>query len=82
MRGQIKNCRENRDRVEREHHNERDYNMYDPYYDQHPRHHSPARNKDSGRIKPFLRNLWKVIWPLNFKPTMIDKYGGTTNPAE
>jgi hypothetical protein len=29
----------------------------------------------------FSRDLWKVICPPNFKPSVIDKYDSSTNPA-
>jgi hypothetical protein len=33
-------------------------------------------------IKAFSRDLKKVCWPLNFKPSGIKKYDGSTNPAD
>jgi hypothetical protein len=33
-------------------------------------------------VKAFSRDLKRVRWPLNFKPSRIDKYDGSTNPAE
>jgi hypothetical protein len=30
----------------------------------------------------FSRDSRKVAWPLNFKPSTIDKYDGSTNPSE
>jgi hypothetical protein len=33
-------------------------------------------------VKAFSRDLKRVRWPLNFKPPGIDKYDGSTNPAE
>jgi hypothetical protein len=82
MHVRIESRRQDRDRVEQERRNERDYDMYDPYYDQPTGHRSPARTRNSGGIKPFSRDLRKVIWPPNFKPSAIDKYDGSTNPVE
>jgi hypothetical protein len=28
------------------------------------------------------RNMKRVCWPINFKPSGIEKYDGSTNPAE
>jgi hypothetical protein len=33
-------------------------------------------------LKAFSRDLKRVCWPLNFKPSGIAKYDGSTNPAE
>jgi hypothetical protein len=68
--------------VELERHNEGDYDMYDPYYEQPTRHHSPLRAWESGGIKPFSRDLRMVIWPPNFMSLAIDKYDGSNNPVE
>jgi hypothetical protein len=32
--------------------------------------------------KPFSHDLKRVCWPLNFKPSGIKKYDGSTNPIE
>jgi hypothetical protein len=37
---------------------------------------------DVGGIKSFSHHLRKVIWPPTFKPSMINKYDGSTKPAE
>jgi hypothetical protein len=81
-RGQIECRRQDRDQVERERHNGRDYDLYGPYYDQPARRHSPVRGRDMGGIMLFSHNMRKVIWPPNFKPSVIDKYDGSTNPVE
>jgi hypothetical protein len=60
----------------------REIMMHGPYYDQPARCCSPARARDSGRIKLLSRDLRKVVWPPNFKPSTIDKYDGSTNPVE
>jgi hypothetical protein len=72
----IESRRQDGDQVDQERHNEWDYNMYGPYYDQ------PARTRDSGGIKPFSRGLQKVIWPPNFNLSAIKKYDGSTNLVE
>jgi hypothetical protein len=33
-------------------------------------------------VKAFSHDLRRVRWPLNFKPSGIKKYDGSTNPAE
>jgi hypothetical protein len=45
-------------------------------------HRSPLKARDLGGIKPFSRDLRKVIRPPNFKPSVIDKYDGSTSRAE
>jgi hypothetical protein len=82
MHGRIRSHQQDRDRVEQERCNERYYDMYRPYYDQPTRHHSPTRTRDLGGIKPFSHDLRKVIWPSDLKPSVIDKYGGSTNPDQ
>jgi hypothetical protein len=82
MRDQIESRWQDRDQAEQERWNERDYDMYDPYYDQPARHRSSPRARDSHGIKLFSRDLRKVIWLPNFKPSAIDKYDGSTNPTE
>ena len=32
--------------------------------------------------RTFTPNLRRVVWPLRFKPGLIEKYDGTTNPRE
>jgi hypothetical protein len=68
--------------VEQERHNERDYDMYDPYCGQPAWHHSPMRTQDSGGINSFSHDLRKVICPLNFKLSVINKYDRSTNPTK
>jgi hypothetical protein len=80
--GRIENRRQDRDRVEHKRHNERDHDWHGPYYAQLARHYSPTRGWNAGGIKPFSHNLKRVHWPLNFKPSGIDKYAGSTNTAE
>jgi hypothetical protein len=41
-----------------------------------------VRTRDSIGIKSFSRDLRKVICPPNFKLSVINKYDGSTNPAE
>jgi hypothetical protein len=78
-RDQIENCRQQRDRADRECHNMRDYDFHGPYYDQPARYRSLTRGRNEGGIKPFSHNLRRVRWTLNFKPLGIDKYDGSTN---
>jgi hypothetical protein len=40
------------------------------------------RGHNVGGIKAFSHDLKRVCWPLNFKPSWIEKYDGSTNPAE
>jgi hypothetical protein len=81
-RGQIMNHRQDRDRIEREHHNERDYHFHGPYYDQPAQRRSPTGGQNVGGINPFSHDLWRVHWPLNFKLSGIEMYDGSTNPIE
>jgi hypothetical protein len=78
----IENHRRDREHAERKCCNERYYDFYGPYYDQPTRCRSPARGHNKGGIKAFCRDLRRVRWPLNFKPSGIDKYDGSTNPAK
>jgi hypothetical protein len=76
-------CRpQDRDRVECEHRNERDNDLHGPYYVQPTQRHSPTRDQDAEGIKSFSPDMTKVVWPPNFKPSMIDKYDGSTKAAE
>jgi hypothetical protein len=81
-RDRIKNLCQEQDRIECKRRDERDYDYYGPYYDQPHRHRSPVRGCNEGGIKPFSRNLKRVCWPLYFKSSGIEKYNGSTNPAE
>jgi hypothetical protein len=36
----------------------------------------------AGGVKVFSLDLKRECWPLNFKPSRIEKYDGSTNPAE
>jgi hypothetical protein len=40
------------------------------------------RGRNVGGVKAFSRNLKRVCWPLNFKPSGIKKYDGSTNLVE
>jgi hypothetical protein len=53
-----------------------------PYYDQPHRQHSLEGGRNAGGVKAFFHDLKRVRWPLNFKPSGIKKYDGSTNPAE
>jgi hypothetical protein len=70
------------ERLKQEQHEERDYDYYGPSYDQPHRQHSPKGGRNVGRSKPFSHDLKRVHWPLNFKLSGIEKYDGSTNPAE
>jgi hypothetical protein len=35
-----------------------------------------------GGVKAFSHDLKRVRWPINFKPSGIEKYDGSTNPTE
>jgi hypothetical protein len=37
---------------------------------------------NEGGVKAFYHDLWRVRWPINFKPTGINKYDRSTNPIE
>jgi hypothetical protein len=39
-------------------------------------------NEGGGGLKAFSHDLKRVCWPLNFKLSGIEKYDGSTNPAE
>jgi hypothetical protein len=38
--------------------------------------------RNEGGIKAFCHDLRRVLWPLNFKPSGINKYDISTNPAK
>jgi hypothetical protein len=80
-RDRIENRRQKRDRTERE---ERDHDFYGSFYNHPHRQHSPdgGHNEGGGGVKAFSHVLKRVRWPLNFKPSGIEKYDGLTNPTE
>jgi hypothetical protein len=43
---------------------------------------SPGGGHNAGGVKAFSHDLKRVRWPLNFKPSGIEMYDGSTNPAE
>jgi hypothetical protein len=53
-----------------------------PFYDQPHRHHSPEGGCNPGGVKAFSHDLKRVRWPINFKPSGIEKYDGSTNPTK
>jgi hypothetical protein len=53
-----------------------------PNYEQPRRQHSTEGGCNVGGVKPFCHDLKRVRWPLNFKPSGIKKYDGSTNPTE
>jgi hypothetical protein len=40
------------------------------------------RGRTTGGVKAFSHDLKRARWPLNFKPSGIERYDGSTNPAE
>jgi hypothetical protein len=40
------------------------------------------RGRNEGAVKAFSHDFKRVCWPLNFKPSGIEKNDGSTNPAE
>jgi hypothetical protein len=81
-RGRIENRRQECECLEHEQREERDYNYYGPYYDQPHRQCSPEGGRNAGGVKAFSHDLKRVCWPLNFKPSGIKKYDGSTNPSK
>jgi hypothetical protein len=61
---------------------ERDYDYYGPYYDQPHQQRSPEGGCNIRGVKAFSNELKSMHSPLNFKPSGIRKYDGSTNPAE
>jgi hypothetical protein len=57
-------------------------NYYGPYYDQPHWEWSPEVGHIPGGIKAYSLDLKRVQWPVNFKPSGIEKYDGSTNPVE
>jgi hypothetical protein len=53
-----------------------------PNYEQPHRQRSPEGGRNVGGVNPFCHDLKRVRWPLNFKPSGIKKYDGSTNPTE
>jgi hypothetical protein len=80
--GRIENRRWNREREEQEQRDERDYDYYVPYYDQPHQERSPEAGHIPGGVKAYSLDLKRVRWPVNFKPSRIEKYDESTNPAE
>jgi hypothetical protein len=61
---------------------ERDYDYYGPFYDQPHWQHSLEGGRNPGGVKAFSHDLKRVHWAINFKPSGIEKYDGSTNPAK
>jgi hypothetical protein len=78
----IKNQRQESEHLEQERREERHYDYYGPYYDQPHRQHSPKGGRNGREVKAFSHDFKRVCWPLNFKPSGIDKFDGSTNPVE
>jgi hypothetical protein len=81
-RDQINNRRQERERVEHERCDERDYDYYGPFYNQPHRQRSPEGGHNLGGVKAFSHNLKRVRWPINFNPSGLEKYDGSTNPTK
>jgi hypothetical protein len=79
--GRIKKRRQERERLEQEQREARDYDYYGPYYDQPHQKHSPEGGCNAGAVKAFSHDLKGVRWHLSFKPSGIKKYDESTNPA-
>jgi hypothetical protein len=80
--GRIENRRQEHERLDQEPREERDYDYYGPYYDQPHQQCSPVGGHNAGEVKAFSHDLKRVHWPLNFRPSGIEKYDGSTNPAK
>jgi hypothetical protein len=78
----INNRRKEHEHVEQERCDERDYDYYGPFYDQPHRQCSPEGGHNPGGVKAFSHDLKRVHWPINFKPSGIEKYDGSTNLAK
>jgi hypothetical protein len=59
-----------------------DYDYYGPYYDQPHQERSSEGGHIPGGVKAYSLDLKQVRWPVNFKPSGIEKYDGSTNPPE
>jgi hypothetical protein len=68
--------------VEQDQYDERDYDYYGPFYDQPHRQCSPEGGQNLGGVKACSHDLRRMCWPLNFKMSGIERYDGSTNPAE
>jgi hypothetical protein len=70
------------EREEQEQRDERDYDYYDPYYNQLHWERPPEEGDIPGGVKAYSLDLKRVRWPVNFKPSRIQKYDGSTNLSE
>jgi hypothetical protein len=59
-----------------------DYDYYGPYYDQPQRQQSLEVGHIPGGIKAYSVDLKQVRSLVNFKPSEIEKYNGSTNLVE
>jgi hypothetical protein len=78
----IENRRQDQEHIDQEQRDEMDNNYYGPFYDQPHQQRSPERGCNAEGVKAFSHDLKRVCWPLNFKPSGIKKFDGSTNPAE
>jgi hypothetical protein len=81
-RDRIENRRQNQVCEEQEQHDERDNDYYGLYYDHPHRERSLEAGNIPGGVKVYSRDLKQVQCPVNFKPSGIEKYDGSTNPSE
>jgi hypothetical protein len=70
------------EREEQEQRVERDYDYYDPYYNQLHWEWPLEEGDILGGVKAYSRDMKRVRWPVNFKPSRIQKYDGSTNLSE
>jgi hypothetical protein len=80
--GRIENQRREQEHMEQEQCDKRDYDYYGSYYDQPHRQHSPEGGHNPEGVKASSCDMKRVRWPINFKPSGIEKYDGSTNPIE
>jgi hypothetical protein len=78
----IESQHQEQDRLEREQRDERDSDYYGPFYKQPHQQSSPEGGHNPRGVKAISHDLKRVRWPLNFKPSVIEKYDGSTNPTE
>jgi hypothetical protein len=79
-RDRIENWRQEWDCAKQERRDEGDYDFRGPFYDQPHRQRSPEGGRNG--VKAFSLDLKRVRCPLNWKPSAIEKYDGSTNPVE
>jgi hypothetical protein len=58
------------------------YDYYGPFYDQTHWQWSPEGGSNPGGVKAFSHDLKRVHFPINFKPSGIEKYDLSNNPVK